>query len=118
MNVSTFEQVARDLAGQGQSAVRRGRGALSPVMNAAAADAERTANAVWANPTVSPGMISGRLARDRSELAGFIIGDGRGGFFQEVGSAFQAPQPVLGPALERALGSATEAIADEAGRLA
>ena len=113
----TFESVARDLERAGGDVVRRGRGATAEVLNAAARDAQSLAFAVWNIPTTSPGRITARMSRNRNVLQGYLIGDGEGGFFQEVGTQNHEPKPVLGPTLERYGPTIAKALAEVAGRL-
>jgi hypothetical protein len=116
--VGTFESVAAELTRMGPQTVNRGRGATAQVLDAAANEAANHARSLWTGGSgESASKISARMSRDRSRLSGYLIGDGRGGFFQEIGTGHHPPQPVLGPAIERASGDAARAIADVAGRL-
>lgn len=115
--VGTFDSVARDLENAGGTVVRRGRGATARVLNAAAGEAQSMAFSVWDIPTTSPGRITARMSRNRNILQGYLIGDGEGGFFQEVGTRNHPPKPVLGPTLERYGPAISEALGEVAGRL-
>ena len=116
--VGTFASVAAELEQLGGQTVNRGRGATADVLDKAAGEAASHARALWSGGTgESASKISARMSRDKSRLSGYLIGDGRGGFFQEIGTGRHAPQPVLGPAMERASSDAANAIADVAGRL-
>lgn len=112
----TFESVARELTNLGTDAVRKGRGAVSPVLDGAARQAEQRALALWTKYGTgeSAGKLGARMASDRSKLQGYLIGSGLGGFFQEVGTGHHPPQPVLGPALEAAQDDLTRAILESA----
>lgn len=117
--VGTFESVARDLTRQGTEVVRKGRGAVAPVLDGAARQAEQRARVLWTKYGTgeSAGKLGARMSANRSQLQGYLIGSGLGGFFQEVGTGHHPPQPVLGPAMEQAQGKLTDAILDVAGRL-
>ena len=116
--VGTFDSVARELEQLGGQTVHRGRGATADVLDAAANEAANHARALWSGGTgESASRISARMSRDKSRLSGYLIGDGRGGFFQEIGTGHHPPQPVLGPGIERASAAAAKAIAEVAGRL-
>lgn len=119
MIVSTFESVSRDLSRQGTEVVRKGRGAVSPVLDAAAQRASQRAEVLWNTYGTgdSAGKISARMSSDRSQLQGFLIGSGLGGFFQEVGTGHHPPQPVLGPEMESSRRQLFDAILKVAGRL-
>lgn len=116
--VGTFASVAAELEQLGGQAVNRGRGAVADVLDAAAGQATGRAQALWTSGSGdSAKRISARMSRDKGRLSGYLISDGEGGFFQEVGTGHHPPQPVLGPAMEQASGAAAKAIADVAGKL-
>ena len=116
--VGTFDSVARELEQLGGQTVHRGRGATAEVLDKAAAEARNHATMQWRTGTgASAKALTARMSRDKSRLAGYLIGDGRGGFFQEVGTGHHPPKPVLGPTMERYSAAAAKAIAEVAGRL-
>ena len=116
--VGTFDSVARELEQLGGQAVHRGRGAAADVFDKAAAEARNHALMQWSAGTgVSASSITARMSRDKSRLAGYLIMDGRGGFFHESGRGPHTPKPVLGPTMERYSAAAAKAIAEVAGRL-
>lgn len=117
--VGTFESVARELTRQGDEVVRKGRGAVAPVLDGAAKRAETRALALWTTYGTgrSASKLGARMSADKSKLQGYLIGSGLGGFFQEVGTGHHPPQPVLGPAMEASQDKLTDAILDVAGRL-
>jgi hypothetical protein len=89
--------------------VRQGRGATARGLDAAANQAQQRALAQWSTygrgMSGSAGTIRARMSADRSQLAGWLLADGEGAFFQEHGAGHHPPQPVLGPAGEQAMGS-------------
>lgn len=119
MIISTFESVSRELNRQGHEVVRKGRGAIAPVLDAAANSAEQRALVLWTKYGTgeSAGKIGARMSSDRSKLQGYLIGSGLGGFFQEVGTGHHPPQPVLGPEMEASRRKLFDAILNVAGRL-
>jgi hypothetical protein len=115
----TFETVARELTRQGAEVVRKGRGAVAPVLDGAARQAEQRALALWTTYGTgeSASKLGARMSSDRSKLQGYLIGSGLGGFFQEVGTGHHPPQPVLGPAIEQSQDKFAKALLDVAGKL-
>jgi hypothetical protein len=97
--------------------IRQGRGATARVLDGAASQAQQRALATWTTygrgMAGSAGTIRARMTADRSQLAGWLLADGEGAFFQERGAGHHPPQPVLGPAAEQAGGK----FADQIGKV-
>lgn len=117
----TFESVAAELADMPQHAVKVGRGRAARVMDRAAGSAQQRALALWQpwgrGMEGSAGTIRARMAADKSDLSGFLLLDGEGGFMQEVGTGLHPPQPVLAPAAAEAAAAFYEAVAAAGGEL-
>lgn len=111
-----FSRLALDLAQMPSKVVRQGRGATAPVLDGAAKQAQQRAVTLWTRSGRGTGesaaTIRARMAADRGALAGYLLADGAGAFFQENGAGHNPPQPVLRPAAEQAFPSFADRIGE------
>jgi hypothetical protein len=114
-------RLAVDLARSADTIAHRARGAGAKVVDAAAATARSNALSTWTRygrgERGAAGTIRGRMSRDRSKVRGYLLADGDGAFFQEVGTVNHPPQPAIGDAAEQHSDAWAEAIADAGGDL-
>lgn len=102
MAEATFESVAAEFAAMPDKVVRQGRGVGAKALDRGADVSRQKALATWTvagrGMAGSAGTITARMSRSDA-LAGYIIGDGDGLFFSEVGTGMRPPKPVLADGL-------------------
>ena len=112
---ATFDSVAREFDEMPAKVVSRGRGMMASELDGAVPQAQQRALALWSTygrgMAGSAGTFSARMSRNRDELVGYMFVEQRGGFFQEVGTRFHPPQPVLAPTVETTSGQVSELLA-------
>jgi HK97 gp10 family phage protein len=115
-----FASLAADLAKLPGKVQAQARGITAKKLNAAAADAQQRALALWSTYGRGMGGSAGTIRAKMSsskDATGWVLADGAGAFFQELGTGHHPPQPVLGPAIEGQIGPWQSELGEIAGRL-
>ncbi|NED96448.1 hypothetical protein G1H11_14150 [Phytoactinopolyspora alkaliphila] len=118
--MSEFDQLSNDLSRAAATLPLRARGAGAKAIDQIASNAQQAALGSWTRygrgMRGAAGTIRGRMSRDRSRVAGYVMGDDAA-LLQEYGTSHHPPQPVIGPAVDAGAGSWAEQILDAGGDL-